>query len=182
MLQFHATTRRLQTKKPFLAGMLANHVADSLIPNGIQRHSLPARVAELSAFNSARHLVRTIGRFAADYSETASLFVLAGTADSIHRKFGRMEMHICRTYRWKAAMHCPAAAAIASCVSDWNWDCRNCDLEGWLAPFSCGAAIICSHGFVARLTPLSVLLQFSGEAMLVRQQSFGVLIGAFHVG
>ena len=79
-------------------------------------------------------------------------------------------------------MHCPAAAAIASCVSDRNWDCRNCDLQAWLAPFSCGAAVICSRGFVARFAPLSVLLQFSGESMLVRQQSFGVLIGAFHVG
>ena len=68
------------------------------------------------------------------------------------------------------------------CVSNRNWDCRNCDLEGWLAPFSCGAAVVCSRGFVGRLAPLSVLLQFSGEAMLVRQQSFGVLIGAFHVG
>ena len=92
-------TRRLQTKKPFLAGMLANHVADSLIPNGIQRHSLPARFAELPALNSAPHLVRIIGRFVADCSETVSLFVVAGTADSIHRKFGRMEMRIYRTFR-----------------------------------------------------------------------------------
>lgn len=92
-------TRRLQTKKPFLAGMVANHVADSLIPNGIQRHSLPARFAELPAFNSAPHLVRIIKRFVADCNETAFLFVLAGKADSILRKFGRMEMHICRTFR-----------------------------------------------------------------------------------
>ena len=64
-------TRRLKTKKPFLVGMVANHVADSLIPNGIQRHSLPARFAELPALNSVPHLVRIIKRFVTDCKETA---------------------------------------------------------------------------------------------------------------
>ena len=105
-------TRRLQTKKPFLVGMVANHVADSLIPNGIQRHSLPARFAELPAFNSVPHLVRIIKRFVADCKKTAFLFALAGPADSIRRKFERIEMHICRTYRWKAAAHSQATSAI----------------------------------------------------------------------
>ena len=74
-------------------------------------------------------------------------------------------------------MHCEATVRIRGCAS-----ARNCDLEAWLSPLSCGQAVVGSGAFAACLLPLSVLFQLSGESMLVGHQLFGVLIGSFYVG
>ena len=52
----------------------------------------------------------------------------------------------------------------------------------WLAPLSCGQAVIGSDAFAARLPTLSILFQLSRESMLVGQQLFGVVISPFYVG
>ena len=79
----------------------------------------------------------------------------------------------------------PVRSSESSCLSKCIFPGRiasgNYNLKARLKCFSCGTAAIGSAAFAGRLPPLSVLCQFSGELLLVRQQLHGAFIGAFYV-